>query len=125
MTCVKVLSAGRWWAIAAALGSGLLLAALLRYGILENEAQDLMCRRGGVSGWCRVRATLGWSIHYQLFGLAGLALGVVAWLPGLRRAAFPALLLAAGGLVIYNATPAALALIIALLAALQPSPAAS
>lgn len=121
MTTIKLSMAGRWWAIVMAFAGGLLLAAAIRYGILENEVQELMCRQGSGGGWCSVRSAMGWSIHYQLFGLAGLFLGLAAWLPRLRRAALPALLLAGCGLFIYNATYAALAVVVALLAALQSS----
>lgn len=119
MTRVMV-SAGRWWAIVVALAGGLLLAAAIRYGILENEAQDLLCREGGGGGWCAVRSALGWSIHYQLFGLGSLFLALLAWLPRLSGAAFVALLLAGCGLFIYNTTFAAVGVVVALLAALQP-----
>lgn len=119
MTSVKVSMVGRWWAIVAAFAGGLLLAAAIRFGIFENAAQELMCRQGGVSGWCSVRSALGWSIHYQLVGLTGLFLALAGWFPGLRWAVFPALLLAGCGLFIYNATFAAVAAVVALLAALQ------
>lgn len=107
------------------MAGGLLLALALRYGLLENEVQARMCREGFASHWCAIRSALGWSIHYQLIGLTALALGVAGWLPGLRRAALPALLLAAGGLLLYNATFAAVALVVALLAALRPAHRAS
>lgn len=103
-----------------AVAGGLLLAAAIRY-ILENEAQDLLCRQGGGSRWCPVRSALGWSIHYQLFGLAGLFLGMAGWLPRLRWAAFPGVLLAGCGLLVYNTTYAAVAMVVALLAALHTS----
>lgn len=121
MTTVKLSMAGKWWAIAGVFASGLLLAVAIRYGMLENEAQDLMCRQGSGSSWCSVRSAVGWSIHYQLFGLAGLFLGIAGWMPRLRWAAFPGLLLAGCGLFIYNATYAAVAVVVALLAALQAS----
>lgn len=119
MTSIKVSMVGRWWAIVVAFAGGLLLAAAIRYGIFENEAQELMCRQGSMSAWCSVRSALGWSIHYQLVGLTGLFLALAGWLPGLRWAVFPALLLAGCGLFVYNATYAAVAVVVALLAALQ------
>ena len=119
MTSFKVSLAGKWMAIVAAVSGGLLLAAAIRYGILENETQEMMCRQGG-NGWCSLRASLGWSIYHQLFGLAGLFLGMAAWLPRMRWAAYPGLLLAGCGLFIYNATYAAVAVIVALLAVLRP-----
>src|SRR5512143_3703631 len=118
MKRVKV-TAGRWWLISGAFSAGLLLAAALRYGILENEALDQVCQ-GAANGWCTAQSVLGWSIHYQLFGLVGLFLGIAAWLPGARWLALPGLLLAGCGLLIYNTTYAAVAAIVALLAALRP-----
>lgn len=97
------------------------MAAAIRYGILENEAQDLRCREGISSFWCSVRSATGWAIHYQLFGLMGLFLGIAGCLPRLRWLAYPGLLLAGCGLLIYNATYAAVAVVIALLAALRPA----
>ena len=108
-----------WWSIGLALGGGLLLASALRFGILEDRAQDLLCRQGGGGFWCLLRSGLGLSIHYQLFGLTALALGLISWLPKLRRLALAGLLLAACALMLYNVTYGALALVISLLAALQ------
>jgi len=121
MKHVKVSMAGRCWAIAGAFSAGLLLAVAIRYGVLENEAQDQMCRAGRSNGWCSMRAAVGWSIHYQVFGLTALFLGIAGWLPKLRWLAFPGLLLAGCGLLIYNTTYAAVGFIVALLAALHSS----
>ncbi len=112
----------QWWLIGAALVSGLLLATAMRFGVLANEAQDLMCRQGSGGAWCSVRSMLGLSIHYQLFGLMGLALGLAGWVPKLRGSAIAGLLLASCGLLLYNTTYAAVAVVLSLLAALQPFP---
>ncbi len=124
MNRIKVSRAGRWWLMGVAFAAGLLLAAALRYGILENDALDLTCLKETANGWCSIQSALGWSIHYQLFGLAGLFLGAAAWLPRLHGLAFPSLLVAGCGLLIYNTTYAAVAVIISLLAAMRPLSAA-
>lgn len=111
---------GRMGKIAAAVAAGLLLAAALRHGLLENAAHALRCREAPAAAGCTVREALGWLIYHQLIGLSGLALAAAAWLPPLRRLALPALLVAGCGLALYNTTYAAIAAIIALLAALQP-----
>jgi energy-converting hydrogenase Eha subunit G len=116
MTLFKI--PGKAWAISGALALGLLAAAAIRYGILENEAQARACQQT-MGGWCSVRAAVGWSIWMQLFGLGALGLAAAAWVPPLRRLALPALFLAGCGLFIYNATPAAVAAVLGLLAALQ------
>lgn len=103
----------------AALAAGLLLAATIRYHLLENDA--LQCQADAAGGWCRLRAVLGWTLYHQLIGLTGLALAIAAWLPALRRLALPGLLVAGCGLALYNTTYAAFATIIALLAAQQPA----
>jgi len=123
MKSVKV-TAGRWWLIGIVFSGGLLLAAALRYGILENDALDQICQ-GAANGWCTAQSVLGWSIHYELFGLGGLVLGLVAWVPGARWLALPALLLGGCGLLIYNTTYAAVAAVVALLAALRPTASAN
>jgi len=110
----------RWWPSVVWLAGGLLLAAALRYGILEDTAQDLLCRQGGGGVGCGLRSALGVSIHYRVFGLAGLALGLAGWWPKQRWAAFGGLLLSGCGLMLYNATFGAVAAVVSLLAALQP-----
>ncbi len=121
MTAIKLSPRGLWGGIAIAFTAGLLLALAVRYAILENAAQELMCREGGHSGWCAVRSWLGWSIYHQLLGLGALVLGVGAWLARSRWAALAGLLLAGCGLLLYNATWAGVAAIVALLAALRSS----
>ncbi|HEY0635213.1 MAG TPA: hypothetical protein VGE00_07525 [Gammaproteobacteria bacterium] len=120
MTGIKLSGRGLWAAIAVSFAAGLLLALAVRYAILENAAQELMCREGGGSGWCTLRARLGWSIYHQLIGLSALGLATVAWLVRVRWVALSGLLLAGCGLLLYNATWAGVAAIIALLAALRP-----
>jgi len=110
----------RWQPIVLWFGAGLLLAVALRYGLLEDSAQDLSCRRDGGGAVCALRSALGLSIHHQVIGLAGLFLGLAGWLPRLRWAAFGGLLLAGCGLMTFNTTYAAMATVISLLAALQP-----
>ncbi|HEY0721859.1 MAG TPA: hypothetical protein VGE50_11470 [Gammaproteobacteria bacterium] len=120
MTAFKLSARGLWAAIAISITTGLLVGMALRYAILENAAQELMCREGGSSGWCVVRPWLGWSIYHQLIGLSALVLGVGAWLVRPRWVALAGLLVAGSGLLLYNATWAGVAAIIALLAALHP-----
>jgi hypothetical protein len=109
---------GLWWLLIA-LGTGLLAGLLARYLILENVTQAHSCRLDAQQLICRLRSALGWSIHFQLFGLVALLTALLAWLPTLRWLAWPALLLSAGGLLLYNTTYAAIALIMALLVALR------
>lgn len=99
--------------------AGLLAGLVLRYAILENVNQARICQGDPLQMMCRLRSTLGWSIYFQLFGWGALLLALPSWLTPLRAMVWPALMMSACGLLLYNTTYAAIALIVALLAALR------
>lgn len=94
----------------------------LRFGYfeIEPEADPCFLDPGGLA--CGIRAALGMSIHWQVFGLGSLGAGVLGLaLHGrLRRlVATAALLVSAAALVLYNAcygTPGAVIALLALAA---------
>lgn len=89
----------------------------LRYGVMESGVLTAQCAGAAPAWWCGGRSALGWLIHYQVFGWAALLLGLLAWTTAGRRFAWLALVLSLTGLVLYNATLAAVGLVAALLRA--------
>ncbi len=92
----------------------------LRYGYFEIRPEDDPCLNAPESLACAVRATLGTTIHWQVFGLGGLVAAVCALpLRGAPRRwlATTALFVSAAALVLYNArygAPAAALAVVAL-----------
>jgi hypothetical protein len=110
--------------------AGLLLAASLwllllyafRFGVMEVEPAMDPCLAIPPGPLCSARASLGAGIHFQVFGLAALALALLAWLPvdRLRRGlAATALFVALAALVLYNVRYGAPAAVLALLALVE------
>lgn len=88
----------------------------LRYGLMENQHWVAVCS-GGEPQWpCQARAGLGLLIHFSVLAGAALLAAVLAMLlPGRsgRVLAVLALFLAIPALVLYSATLAAFAAVIA------------
>ncbi|MFZ3154349.1 hypothetical protein [Pseudomonas sp.] len=102
--------------IAAALCLALSLA--LRYQLMEGAQWVGLCVDAPQQLACLVRTSLGWLIHFRVLAWAALLCAVFAFvLPGVwgKRLAVPALLLGLPALVLYSASLAVLAVVLALL----------
>lgn len=104
--------------LAVALILALWLAASygVRYGLMEDGQWVGLCSGAGAYWQCQARALLGLTIHHQLLAWAGLGLALLAqllsgragtWLSGL------ALVFAVPALVLYTASIAVFAVVLA------------
>jgi hypothetical protein len=104
-------------------GIALAVAAALfglgvRYGFIEPEQMGAACEQAG-PWWCVLRRVLMFAVGWNAIGLAALACALLSFLPDPRRhatAAHVALALGGAGLVLYNATTASAAVVLALVA---------
>jgi len=112
----------------------LLLAAWLaasygvRYGLMEDARLVGLCASGDGPWQCPVRSTLGLLIHFRVLAWASLAVALAAWcVPGRtgRLGAVLALLLGVPALVLYSASLAVFAVVIAGLRLVRSNGAAS
>jgi len=90
----------------------------LRFALIEDEQWLGLCVEAPQRWACEVRAGLGWLIHFQVLAWAALAAVLLAFvLPGRWgwRLAVPALLLGVSTLVLYGASLAVFAVVLALL----------
>lgn len=95
-----------------------LLGFGVRYGFIEPERMGAACEQAG-PWWCMLRRGLMSAVGWNALGLAALACALLSFLPGPRRhavAAHVALALGGAGLVLYNATAASAAVVLALIA---------
>ncbi|MBF8767528.1 hypothetical protein IR009_20135 [Pseudomonas putida] len=97
---------------------GLWLAASygVRYGLMEDGQWVGLCTQSAAYWQCEVRALLGMGIHHQVLAWVGLALAVLGWLLKGRTGkwlAGIALLFAVPALVLYTASIAVFALVLA------------
>tara|TARA_R110000772_G_scaffold232195_1_gene343413 strand:+ start:4825 stop:5235 length:411 start_codon:yes stop_codon:yes gene_type:complete len=93
-----------------------LLGLGLRYGFIEPEQIGAACEQAG-PWWCVLRRGLMFAVGWNALGLAALACALLSFLPDPRRhamAAHGALALGGAGLVLYNATAASAAVVLAL-----------
>jgi len=96
-----------------------LLAAWLRWSFIEPEKIGSACAAAEAPWWCVFRQALMLATAYNLFGALPLAAAVTAILASGRRhlwAGHAALALGGVGLVLYNASLAAIAVVLAVLA---------
>ena len=94
-----------------------LVAHALRYRFIEPEALGAACASVG-PWWCAPRTLLIVATQWNLFGILALAAALLAWLPMLRwrsELAHAALVISGAGIVLYNASYCAAALLLALL----------
>ena len=97
---------------------GLLAAYGLRFAFLEDSRWVGLCAQAQDDWPCRLRADLGWLIHFRVLAWAALLAGLSGFfLRGRfgRRLAMLGLTLGLAGLVLYNASLAAFAVVIAAL----------
>lgn len=124
-------------AVLAWTGASLAAALAVRYGLIEPEALGLACRAAPAPWWCLPRGAIILAFHSGALGLVSLACGVAAHVPwrslggtGLgslwadldrpRLHAGLALGLGAAGLVLYNASLAAIGFTLGLIRAVRP-----
>lgn len=94
------------------------LAAVLRFQLIEPQAIGILCSGAGAPWWCLPREAVVLAFHFEVMGALALALGVAAFFvegPLGTRLAWITLPFAAAGLVLYNATWAAPAILLGLL----------
>ncbi|WP_296235199.1 hypothetical protein [Pseudomonas sp. UBA4617] len=97
---------------------GLWLAASygVRYGLMEDGRWVELCALPAAYWQCEVRSLLGLGIHYQVMAWSGLGLALLAQVIGGRRGWWLALLglvFAVPALVLYTASIATFALVLA------------
>lgn len=107
-----------WPAIALLLLLSLWLAGSygVRYGLMEDPRWVGLCSAPGEAWQCQVRALLGLGIHFQVIAWAALGLALIAQcLPGRTGwgLAVLALLFGVPALVLYTASIAVFALVLA------------
>lgn len=105
-----------WAAVVAA------LALLLRFRFIEPQALGILCSGAEAPWWCLPREAVVLAFHFEVMGVLALVLGIGAFFLEGRiamRLAWITLPIAATGLVLYNATWAAPALLLGLLATVR------
>jgi hypothetical protein len=98
------------------------LAAVLRFQLVEPQSIGILCSGAGAPWWCLPREAVVLAFHFEVMGALALALGVAAFFvdgPRSTRLAWVTLPLAAPGLVLYNATWAAPAILLGLMAVVR------
>jgi len=104
------------------------LAVLVRFQLIEPQAIGIACSAPGAPWWCLPREALVLPFHFGVPGVIALALAVVGFFlegPWARRLAWIATPVAAAGLILYNATWSAPAIVLALLTIVRGPPAAT
>jgi hypothetical protein len=100
------------------------LASILRYQFIEPQALGVACGASAPPWWCAPREALILTFYHQVPGVLALAAAVFAFLVDGKWAAWvshAAMVVAAMGLYLYNATWAAPALLLTLMAAVRQS----
>lgn len=93
------------------------LAALVRYRLIQLDYFRNTCDVDVMPSWCWPRYVIIWSFNNYVFAIVSVALGVWALLQPFRRSvALGAVVFGAVGLVLYNAEPASLGLVLGLIA---------
>ena len=115
----------RYVAAAAAVAA---LAAVVRFQLVEPQALGMLCASADAPWWCVPREAIVLAFHFEVMGVLALALGVAAFFlegPRATRLAWVTLPFAAAGLVLYNATWAAPAILLGLMAVVRAAPTAA
>lgn len=100
------------------------LGWLLRYQLIEPAEIGAFCDGGGGPLWCTARLYLIVATEWGLIGWAAFACGALSLLfasrtEGPPKGVFAALVLGGAGLILYNATPAAFGVVLALIALIR------
>jgi hypothetical protein len=96
----------------------MVLAAVARFQLIEPQAIGVACAAAGAPWWCLPREALVLPFHFGVPGAIAFALAAAALFvdgPWGRRLAWVAMPIAAAGLILYNATWSAGAIVLALL----------
>jgi hypothetical protein len=101
---IRILAAAVAMAAAAAYG--------LRIGLIEPEAFGHLCAGGGGPWWCGLRGALIDALHAGAVGVGAVALGAVATFQRQAGVAAAAAMLGVAGLVLYDAEPGAVGLLL-------------
>lgn len=99
-------------------------AYAVRYGLMEHTAWVGRCAADSVQWACQARAGLGLMIHWGVLPWAGLVLAGLGWVLQGRRGRWSAglgLASAIPGLVLYTASLAAVAVVLAGLRIVRPA----
>jgi hypothetical protein len=94
------------------------LALVVRFQLIEPQAIGIACSAAGAPWWCLPREALVLPFHFGVPGVFAFALAAAAFFvdgPWGRRLAWVAMPIAAAGLILYNATWSAPAIVLALL----------
>ena len=94
------------------------LAVLARFQLIEPQAIGIACSAPGAPWWCLPREALVLPFHFGVPGVIALMVAAVGFFldgPWGRRLAWVAMPIAAAGLILYNATWSAGAIVLALL----------
>ena len=89
-----------------------LVAAWLRYGLIEPPAMAQLCTATQAPAWCALRQALVLGFLYEVYGVAAICVAVLALLRRSRVLAWLAAALGAFALLLYCYEPGALALLI-------------
>jgi len=103
--------------LAAATGV-MVLAVLVRFQLIEPQAIGITCSAPGAPWWCLPREALVLPFHFGVPGVIAFVLAAAGFFvdgPWGRRLAWIAMPIAAAGLILYNATWSAAAIVLALL----------
>lgn len=88
-----------------------LVAAWLRYGLIEQSALADLCATAQAPAWCPLRQALVTGFLHEVYGIAALLVAALALVLRTRVLAWLAAALGAFALLLYNAEPGALALL--------------
>jgi hypothetical protein len=94
------------------------LAAVARFQLIEPQAIGITCAALERPWWCLPREALVLPFHFGVPGVLAFVLALTAFFvdgPWARRLAWAAMPFAAAGLILYNATWSAPAIVLALL----------
>ena len=89
-----------------------LLAAWLRYGLIEPPAMAQVCTAAQAPAWCALRQALVLGFLHDVYGVVAILAAVLALLRRSSALAWLAAALGAVALQLYNYEPGALALLV-------------
>lgn len=95
--------APRLWALLVAAVGAYAAAAAVRHGLMEAPQFVGRCTGQGGDALCTLRSAIGLMIHFRVFGWLGLVAAIAAVATGRAGLRIAAVILASGGLVLYNA----------------------
>ena len=102
----------------------MVFAAVARFQLIEPQAIGVACAAAGAPWWCLPREALVLPFHFGVPGAIAFVLAAAAFFvdgPWGRRLAWVAMPIAAAGLILYDATWSAGAIVLALLTVVRCS----